>query len=257
MNIFKQLVKSIYSPKDISIFRFQGIGKTILYVFLLTLISIIPSMYFLSTAITEGVHSAKETVASKLPDFQINNGKLESDSNKPLTITENGFVMVFDSSGEAKASDLDQVENGVALLKNELVFVANGDTQSYSYSMLEDLTLNKKDLVNLIDSIDSSLVIFLPILILANYILSLGVKFIEISILAALGLIIKNITLRKLNYGQLWRMSAYSVTLTTIFFTVMAALKTSVPGDFLLNWMVSYFVLFLAVKEIPQAKKSE
>ncbi|WP_174881655.1 DUF1189 family protein, partial [Metabacillus niabensis] len=39
MNIFKQLFTSIYSPRTISTFRFQGIGKTILFVFILTLVS--------------------------------------------------------------------------------------------------------------------------------------------------------------------------------------------------------------------------
>lgn len=256
MNVFQQLAKSNYSPKDIALFRFQGIGKTILYVFLLTLISIIPSMYYLSTAISDGVHSAKEAVDQKIPDFVIKNGQLESDLNKPLTITEKGFVLVFDSSGEAKAEDLENIDNGFALLKDEMVFVAGGQAQPYAYSMLEDLTLTKKDAVDLINSIDSSLVIILPIMMLINYIFSSGVKFIEISILAVLGLIIKNITKRKLNYGQLWRMSAYSVTLPTLFFTIMAALKTTVPGGFLLNWLVAYVVLFLAVKEIPQMKKS-
>ena len=40
MNIFKQLIVSLYSPKDIAKFHQQGIGKTILFVFFLTLISV-------------------------------------------------------------------------------------------------------------------------------------------------------------------------------------------------------------------------
>ncbi|WML30690.1 DUF1189 family protein [Neobacillus sp. OS1-32] len=62
MNIFKQLVKSIYSPKDIALFRLQGIGKTILYVFLLTFISILPSIVFLSSALTSGLSTAKSFI---------------------------------------------------------------------------------------------------------------------------------------------------------------------------------------------------
>lgn len=255
MNVFKQLVKSSYSPKDIAFFRFQGIGKTILFVFLLTLLSIIPSMYYMSTAISDGVESAKETISREFPSFTIENGQLESKLDKPLTINENGFVIVFDSSGNASPSDFDQIDNGVAMLKNEMVFMAGGQTQSYAYSMLEDYTLTKSDLVELIDSIDNSLIIIIPLLILFNYVFSSGVKFVEISILALLGLIIKNIIGRKLTYGHLWRMSAYSVTLPTLFFTVMAALKTVVPGGFFLHWLVAYIVLFLAIKEIPQTKQ--
>jgi hypothetical protein len=84
---------------------------------------------------------------------------------------------------------------------------------------------------------------------------SSAVKFIEISILALLGLIMKNRTGRKLNYGHIWRMSAYSVTLPTIFFTIMSAIQTQVPSTFLIHWAVALIVLYLAIKETPQAKK--
>jgi maltodextrin utilization protein YvdJ len=255
MNVFKQLLKSCYSPKDISMFRFQGIGKTILYVFLLTLISILPSIYYFSTAITEGVSSAKETVKQEFPDFVIKNGQLKSDMKEPLTINQNGFVIIFDSSGKANVDDLKNIANGVGFLKNDLVFVAGGQTQSYSYSMAQDLSVNKTELMDLIDNIDSSLIIFLPILFIVIYIFSSGIKFIEISILALFGLLLKNMSERKLEYRHLWRMSAYSVTLPTLFFMIMDALKTVVPAGFLIHWFVAFIVLFLAIKEIPQMKK--
>jgi hypothetical protein len=255
LNIFKQLIKSIYSPQDIARFRFQGIGKTILFVFLLSLLSIIPTVIHLSTAITEGVSSAKDTVSHEFPSFNIKNGVLKSDLEKPKTMTKNGFAIVFDSTGAANEKDLKNIDNGFAFLKSELVFIAGGQTQAYPYSMAQDFTLTKNDLVDLIDSIDSSLLILLPLLFLVIYIFTSGIKFIEVSILALFGLMIKNMIGRQLHYRQLWRMSAYSVTLPTLFFTIMAAIKTEVTGAFFIHWIVAYIVLFLAIKEIPQAKK--
>ncbi|XYJ24178.1 DUF1189 family protein [Bacillus velezensis] len=38
LNIFTALLKSTYSPADIAKTRFQGIGKAILYVFLLSVL---------------------------------------------------------------------------------------------------------------------------------------------------------------------------------------------------------------------------
>ncbi|MFB5662064.1 DUF1189 family protein [Alteribacillus sp. HJP-4] len=50
MNIFKKFFKSLYSFRTIGSFRFQGIGKTILYVFFLMFIASIPSsIIFTST----------------------------------------------------------------------------------------------------------------------------------------------------------------------------------------------------------------
>ncbi|PEA85158.1 hypothetical protein COL60_14600 [Bacillus pseudomycoides] len=45
MSVFTQLVKSLYSPKDMALFRFQKIGKTILYIMLLSLIATIPKTF--------------------------------------------------------------------------------------------------------------------------------------------------------------------------------------------------------------------
>ncbi|NMD71864.1 DUF1189 domain-containing protein [Bacillus sp. DNRA2] len=256
MNVFMQLIKSCYSPKDIAITRFQGIGKTILFVFLLTLVSIIPSIYFLSASMTNVLGEVKNTVQSDIPDFTIKNGQLKSDADKPITVTKDDFVILFDSTGDANANDLKNIEFGIGILKDEFVLVQAENTQTYPYSMFESFTLSKGDVLDLIEKVDSSLFIIIPLMVLMNYIFASGVKFIEISILAVFGLFIKNMTRRRLNYGQLWRMSAYSVTLPTLFFTIMNALHTTVPGGFFLNWIVGYLVLFLAVKEIPQSKNA-
>lgn len=175
MNIFKQLLKSLYSPKDIAKFRFQGIGKTIFYVFLLTLLSILPTTYHLVTDINMGNEVTKETLKEEVPPFSFENGQLSLDSSTPV--------------------------------------------------------------------------------IIGSYVFSSGIKFIEVSILALIGLFIKNLLHRNAPYRQNWRMAAYSVTLPTLFSTLMALLEISVPYAFLINLFVSIIVLTLAIKEIPMKKQ--
>lgn len=254
LSIFKQLIKSLYSPKEIALYRFQGIGKTILFVFILSLLSVIPTYIYLQSAITNGVSAAKETIDSGFPAFTIDNGNLESDLKAPLTLNNDGFAIIFDSTGEVEKNDLQNIDNGIAFIKNDIVFIAGGQLQAYSYSMMDNLVLTKDDLVNLVDSFDSILVIMLPILFIVIYLFYSAIKFVEISILALLGILLKNVSSRKLQYRHLWRMSAYSVTLPTLFFTIMEALKTPVPASILIHWMVSLIVLFLAIKETPASK---
>ena len=69
MNVFKQLIVSLYSPKDISTFRHQKIGKTFLYVLILTLLSILPSIYHFSTSMVDGVDTIKEIGAKGTPSL--------------------------------------------------------------------------------------------------------------------------------------------------------------------------------------------
>ncbi|PLR76971.1 DUF1189 domain-containing protein [Bacillus sp. V3-13] len=256
MNIFKQFFKSLYSPKDIALFRFQGIGKTILYIFFLTLLSIIPSSYYLGTALIDGVNIARESIQEDVPDFTIKNGQLSSEENRPVTISKDGFTIIVDPTGSVSEKDLRAEDNAVALLQNEFVLAAGGETQVHQYSML-GLDLTKNDVAELITNLDSMMGILIPVLIFVIYLFSSAMKFIEISILALFGLMLKNLAGRNLQYRHLWRMAAYSVTLPTIFFAIMGALKTPVPGGFLINWFASLLILYLAIKEIPKPAAKE
>ncbi|MCH6266604.1 MULTISPECIES: DUF1189 domain-containing protein [Neobacillus] len=256
MNIFKQLFKSIYSPKDIALFRFQGIGKTILFVFLLTFISVLPSIVYFSTALTTGLDSAETFLEKEAPDFTIKNGQLEADTKVPVTINKDNFTIILDPTGVVSSQDAADQGNTFALLKDEFVMTAGGQSDTYPYSMMEGLKLSKNDLVDFINSISGLKGIIIPIVSLFIYLFSSAASFIEVSVLALIGLVLKNLAGRKLTYRHLWRMAAYSETLPTLFFTIMAALKTAVPNSFWINWFVVIIVLYLAINEIPKPKKS-
>lgn len=62
MSIFKQLAKSVYSPKDMALFRFQKIGKTILYIMLLCLITTIPRTFLYGSVIQDGVNMVNKVI---------------------------------------------------------------------------------------------------------------------------------------------------------------------------------------------------
>ncbi|WP_462412234.1 DUF1189 domain-containing protein [Neobacillus sp. Marseille-QA0830] len=256
MNLFKQLFRSIYSPKDIASFRSQGIGKTIGYVFLLTFISVLPSIIYLSTTLTEGMDKAESLLQKEAPDFMIEDGQLTADTEVPVILNKNHITFIIDPTGAVSEDDVSDETNAFALLKDQFVIASGGQTESSPYSMMPGLTLSKEDLLSFVEYISGLKGVIITILIVLAFLFSSVMSFIEISIAALFGLLIKNLAGRELNYGQLWRMAAYSETLPTLFFTIMAALKTTVPNSFGINWLVVLLVLFLAINEVPKAEKS-
>lgn len=256
MNIFKQFYKSIYSPKDIAIFRFQGIGKTILYVFFLTLISILPSIFYLSTSISTGISMVREVLKADIPDFSIKNGQLNVKTNVPITIKKYEFTIFVDPTGAVSEKEVQGEDNAFGFLKNEFVLAAGGNIQTYPYSMLQGNTVTKKDFLQFINTLDGLRVIIIPVISVVVFLFSSAGAFIKVTVLAWFGLAIKNIIGRNLQYRHLWRLAAYSITLPTVFFTIMAAVKTAVPNSTLLNWAVAIIVLYLAINEIPKPKKA-
>jgi hypothetical protein len=255
MNFFKQFILSLYSPNTIAKFRFQGIGKTILYVFLLTLLSVLPTAYYFVSDTNKLIDFTRETLADEIPPFVIENGQLSLDHSIPVIIEKDGFKIILDDTGTITQDDFTKSETVLALLKNDFLLYAGGQGQTNSYSMFEGVKITNQDVSNFIEKTDGLKTIFIPIMILVIYIFSSGIKFIEVSVLALLGILVANMLKRNLQYRHTWRISAYSVTLSTVFFTIMALLNTTVPNGFLINWAVSFIILTLAIKEIPIKKQ--
>ncbi|MBO1512302.1 DUF1189 domain-containing protein [Metabacillus bambusae] len=254
MNVFKQLYTSIYSPKIISTFRFQGIGKTILFVFILSMISTIPTAFHFTSGLTEGLTGFDQTLRDDLPSFTIEDGQLSADSDKAIEIKKENFIIILDDTGAFGVDEIENKQNAIGILQDRFVFAANGQAQSYEYSLL-NMTISKQDLIDISKQFNQLLPIFISILVVLVYLFSSFVKFIEVTILAVFGLAFKNSLQRRLNFKQIWVISAYSTTLATIFFVIMDSLQVTVPNGFLLNWFVHLIVLYLVIKEVPPSKK--
>lgn len=256
MNIVKQFGKSIYSPKDVALFRFQGIGKTIGYVFLLMFISTLITGISLGMDFLNWASITNTKIINELPNFELKKGILTSELNSPIIQEdiESGFTFIFDTTGEISANDVLKYPNAVGLLKKEAVFVNEKDTQRLPYSSFEDLTLNKDTVVSFTDKLDSIVIVILPILFLFIYLFQSSLKFIGISFLALIGIVIAKQIKRKLRYQNLWILSAYAVTIPTLFFAITDALKITINFAFLLYWATAIIVLYLIIKEIPKAK---
>ncbi|MED3690598.1 DUF1189 domain-containing protein [Peribacillus butanolivorans] len=253
MNIFKQLWVSLYSPKDIASFQNQGIGKTILFVFLLSLVAFLPSAFYFGTMVVDGIDAMHETVSEDLPEFEIKNGTLTSESSEPFILNKNGYQIFVDGSGTLTPEDVgSKADEAIALLKSELVFVSGGNVQTSPYSLLEG---NNQDISIWLDSVDSVLPIILSLLLLILYLFTACGTFIKVTILAAFGLLFKSTLGRSLAYRHLWRISAYSITLSTIFFTIMDIFKANVPFASLLSWFVTLIMMYLSIKETSAVKE--
>ena len=255
MSVFKQFYKSVYSPRDISSYRFQGIGKTILFIFLLSLLSMLPTGYFITSDLTNGISYLEDIFQEDLPEFKIENGKLISSSTEPFTIRSDDFTFILDSTGTITSRDVESYLYTIALLQDELIIYSNANLQTFDYTMVEDMVITDNDIRSFFNTFQSALPILIPMILLMLYIMVSGLKFIEVTLIGLIGLLLKNIVGVNLRFRHTWIIAAYSVTISTVFFTIMEAVRAQVPYAAFLNWAVSVFVLYLAFKEIPKRKK--
>ncbi|MFC4320791.1 DUF1189 domain-containing protein [Litchfieldia salsa] len=256
MSIFKQLIKSLYSPKDIVMYRFQGIGKTILFVFLLSLLSLLPSAISLSTDFTAGVRSLENAMNDEqVPSFEISDGNLTMSSSEPYISDQGNFVIIIDNTNTISPMDVSQYGNALAFLANEVILSSQYQAESIEYSLLEGISLTSEDISSYINTLQSSMPIIVTIMIIIMYIFTSAIKFIEVSVAGLIGLALRNILRLNLKYQHTWIIAAYSLTIPTVFFMIMDALHIFVPYSGTLNWLVVTLIMYLAMKEIPRKNK--
>ncbi|GMB07612.1 DUF1189 domain-containing protein [Thermolongibacillus altinsuensis] len=255
MTMFKQLFVSLYSPVHIARFRFQKIGKAIGYVFFLTFIAALPMGAYFAVSLNKTIVNASELLKDELPPFEIIDGKLVSSATEPIEIFKPGLTIVFDSTGTLTKDDVERYPNAIGLLQKEAVLVANTHAQYYSYAMLQDRQINAEDIHAFIRTVQSLLPVIIPVSFLVLYLFTSATKFVHITILAFIGLILKGTLNKRGNYRQMWTLSAYSITLSTVFFTIMESLQIVVPYAVALDWFVSITVLLLVIKELPSLKQ--
>ncbi|MFK2824375.1 DUF1189 domain-containing protein [Bacillus sp. B190/17] len=257
MNIFQQLWKSLYSPKTISLFRFQGIGQTMTYIFLLMFISSLPFMIQFSLLATGGLSAFKETMIQSIPSFTIENGRLVSPDNETKRFNKGSLDIIFDPSGKVSAQELTESGQVIGLLKEELVLSSGGQLQTFSYDFPGLEAITKKKAISYADALQSYLMIILPVLFILYYLFTACLGFIKVSIFAAIGMLFKRLTNRKLFYRQSWRLAAYAITPAIVLFSIMRLTGIVLPMDFLMDWLLTAVMLFLAIRWIPVPKSKQ
>ncbi|WP_018923755.1 DUF1189 domain-containing protein [Salsuginibacillus kocurii] len=257
MSVFKQFVKSMYNPAFISQLRFQGIGKTIRYVFVLMLITSIPAGWMLASSTLSTLSQAEEVVNHDLPAFTIENGELHSDQEVPIELETSEGTFYFDPSGEIDRETLIDKGSALASLENEALLVEGSEVQSYTYDQFGEVTLSDDDLTMFVETFNDLLPIFLPLVLILMYVFTTAMKFIGITALSLFGLILKKRIQIKLTYKHIWVMSAYAVTLPTTFIALLDAIFPAVPFGFTIYWSVAIVMLALVFKKLPRPKSSK
>ncbi|MDQ0254399.1 hypothetical protein J2S74_001774 [Evansella vedderi] len=256
MNIFQQFYKSLYSPETIAKFRFQKIGKTILYIFFFMLIATIPPSWLFGSSIQSFFTQTETHLQETFPDFSIENGVLLSDLEEPLILEENGEFIIFDSTGELTPSDVADYDPAFALLEREALIVADGVYQSFNY---QDIALNitRDSAIDLVESVGGILPLLIGLLIVFMYLFATGMKFIGIFTLSFVALLMRRRRGVKVTYAQCWTLAAYTATLPTILLALFDTLALNVPYSFTIYWIIAFIMLYLVFNKIPQPKMRE
>lgn len=254
MNIIQKFANSLYSPETIAKFRFQKIGKSILYVFFLMFIVSIPMAVTIGSNISSLFTSVENHMVDTFPDFTIENGVLQSDVDEPMIIEDGGTTVIFDPTGEFRLEDASEYDTAFALLEREAALITDGQAQTFGYQEF-GVNISKEQLNDLVNTIGNILPLLISIVILLTYLFNTGLKFIGIFVLSFITLLLKRKTADQLAYRQGWVLSAYAVTLPTVLFAVIDIFGVNVPFSLAIYWVIAIVMMNLVLRSIPRPKE--
>jgi len=244
MKIINQFLISIYRFDEYNKLAALKGAQVFIYELILftvtTIISLVPILFiFTSSGGTEGI------IKKFVPDFKIENGTLEANSN---VFNENGTLIIVDGKNTRSEFDLKGSANGI-IFDKEKIIINNGLRQQIVYynDLLKELGINKfekADIFKYVSEINIFLGIFISIGILTLIISeTFGIFF--TSILA----IIINLFLKKnIKYPELLKISVYSRTLYLILSAILALFGIGL--DFIFIAVLNIAYLFFAIKKI-------
>ena len=254
MNIFKQFYYSLFDLKKIAEFRTSSFGKVFLFILVLVLFATIPRGIMDSI----GIHQIKKDVAHYLSDpdnpLAIVDGELVVDLDEPVVATFAGTTILVDVSGDIAPEDVKRLYGAdLAFLKDRTVVhtvvrVGGVAERTYEQTGLENMSRE-----NVTSYINTFLAVSVFLFVIAIYLGTWIDIMVTMLILSIFGFLMAQMSGRMVRrFSSVWKMSAYAMSLVTLFLFVMDSLQIDILYRPYVVMFISSMMLLFAIREIPK-----
>lgn len=252
MNLFKQFWYSLYSPKTISKFRLQKIGKTIFYLFLLAILYTLPGFFSFEKAVRLQVNNASDLLQENIQTISLNKGILTINDNKPFERKIGDYNYAFYPNETNLPSSIKKDKYAITVLKDRVVIKTITGEQDYPYPSLDTTEINKEDVSNFINNVKQALPVFMFALFFLFYLGSCFFIFIVATILAFVTALFNSN--KQLSFRQRFAMVAYSLTLPTVIYFILGLFSINIPFQTILFIIITAVMYSLTVKQLPSKR---
>ncbi len=228
MNVFSELIHSVYDLKSYRLFLKDKKRKTFLFGFLLVLI------YFLVTIMLPFVQFQISTggivnIAKKLvPDFKIADGRLDMEEQFEF---EEGDTYIFVDTRNEEMTQEKIVENlrkysSVMILDSRNVVIKNkGQVQTLDIADL-DIEITKSELIDIISPFVTITIVVVMIVI---FLFMEAYFFFGVLFVGLFGMIVASCMKAKLTFGELYKLGIYTRTTSLLLKAVFSFLPIGIP----------------------------
>lgn len=253
MNIFIQLIKSLYSPKMISRFRFHSMGRAIGYTFLIVFLFSIPQYIMIYVATNVFSNEVTRTL-NTIGDLKIVDGELQTSSKDSFVDEKNGSTIAFFPGETDMPKDIAPPKYGVIILKNQFIIYEQGKARNFSYDMLPP-TITSQDVKSFFNNSMGFVYLLVTLLIIFIYLLTTFNQFILIAVFGFLGYLFSKVAHRKINGKQMWILTTFALTLPTLFTSILPYFGIDSATLFIIYLVSAILMVSMSVLSLPKPTK--
>lgn len=252
MNVFSELVHSIYDCKSYKAFLNDKKRKTFLFGFLLVLI------YFLITIIVPFARFQISTggvvrlVDEVVPDFAIADGRLSVEGQFEFEEGDTYVYVNTEESGIAEDAEDEIFDNlyryGTVIIADSqsMIVKSNGQVETLMISDL-DLEITKDELIQMFRPFVTIMIVVILVII---FLFMEATFFFGVIFVALLGMIVASCMQAKLTFGELYKLGVYTRTTPLLIKAVFSFLPFGIPFFWLISVGISLGYLAGAIRNM-------
>ena len=252
MNFFQKIYRSLYDFKSYIYFSTLTIGKGIVYLLLISLITgaaMATKQAVLSSGFTKDFKTSFE---DKVKDFSLSDGIITVNGDKYTEINSDHFSVMFDTGNEKKPEDI-KGETAILLQKDQVYVKPYGqEIRSVKYSTLPVKSISREDVMS-IASDYGKVLLYGPFILYPIQLFFRGALY--ALILALVGLIIAKVACKvDTTFGETYNLSLYVVT--PIFLITLVLFFFGWFSSLIIDVAIGAVYLYMAYKEIALSQKA-
>lgn len=251
MNIFAEMLHSLYDFKGYQRFLEQGAGRTFLYGFVLDLIYIVASFLIPLGIILGTLGGADQAVDTLIPAFTLEDNRLWVE--EPVEYATLGSYFRIDTdrpvTEEITSTDLLAFDKAVVLDAEHALVKNDGEIFTMSY---EEMDLGDWDRELLMETLAPYIyAIVVAVLVLVAVGMELGF-FLGALLAAVIGSVTASMLHHPMTLGQLYKLSVHARTMPLLlklaFIIISMVSPVLVALLFVLNFGISAFYIWKAIR---------
>lgn len=233
---FRSFIYSITSFDKYRLFLRQSTGRVVAYLVLLSLVLALVTCASWYPMTSKVVNMFSEEILADVPDFKLENGKLEIYAEMPIVIDSELPVVIDTRTDVDPEKILYQYDNVILITSEKMIQKNYMQRQELSWSMYGNIEMTRDTLAEAIPLFRPMLLIIFAIIAIFFIVFFIAGKFLSALIVSLIGRAYNSARGIRLSGRNIFKISVYSMTLPLIAGTLLNILRISIP----FMWVLFY-----------------